>query len=291
MIAKFKYLIISMRPEHWLKNSFIFPGLIFSGNLAQSNAVIRVVSGFFIFSLVASSVYIFNDIHDLEHDRAHPQKKRRPLAAGLLSVSTAYWSAASLAAVGLLGAMKLGGGFAGILTLYILINIAYTMGVKKLVILDVMSIASGFVLRVIAGTDLARVPASDWLLICTITVSLFLGFSKRRHEITLSATAAQSFRPVLAEYSISFLDQMIAVATACTVMSYALYTVSPQTVSRFGTRNLVFTIPFVLYGVYRYLYLIHQRDIGGDVAREVIQDIPLLINGGLWFLSVILIIY
>ena len=280
-----------MRPGQWVKNLFIFAGLIFSGDLVHHEVLIRVSNGFILFSLVASSIYIFNDINDLEFDRAHPQKKNRPVAVGLLSVPGAYAGAFVLALTGLIGALTLDWMFFAILLCYLIINVAYTIIIKKMAILDIMCIASGFVLRVLAGTELAEVMPSDWLILCTIMLSLFLGFSKRRHELATTGTDVLSRRKVLGDYSISFLDQMIAVATACTVMSYALYTLSPQTVSRFGTRNLVFSIPFVIYGIYRYLYLIHQKNMGGNPTRELVSDIPLLINALLWALLVVLIIY
>ena len=280
-----------MRPGQWVKNLFIFAGLIFSGNLFHPNVLIRVGNGFILFSLVASSIYIFNDIIDLEYDRTHPEKKNRPLPAGLLSVPAAYASAIVLATAGWISALTLDRVFFAILLCYLIINIAYTIKIKKMVILDIMCIASGFVLRVLAGTELVEVTPSDWLILCTITFSMFLGFSKRRHELVVTGTKALSHRKVLGEYSLSFLDQMIAVATACTVMSYALYNVSPQTVSRFGTRNLVYSIPFVIYGIYRYLYLIHQKNMGGNPPREVVRDLPLLLNALLWAFFVVLIIY
>ena len=288
---KLKYVIVSMRPGQWVKNLFIFAGLIFSGNLFHPNVLIRVGNGFILFSLVASSIYIFNDIIDLEFDREHPEKKNRPVAAGLLSVPAAYAGAIVFALAGLIGALTLDRVFFAILLSYLIINFAYTIKIKKMVILDIMCIASGFVLRVLAGTELVEVTPSDWLILCTITFSMFLGFSKRRHELVVTGTKALSHRKVLGEYSLSFLDQMIAVATACTVMSYALYTVSPQTVSRFGTRNLVYSIPFVIYGIYRYLYLIHQKNMGGNPPREVVRDLPLLLNALLWAFFVVLIIY
>ena len=291
MIQKFKHLIVSMRPGQWTKNLFIFAGLIFSGNLFHPEILIRVSSGFILFSLVASSIYIFNDIIDMEYDRAHPEKKDRPLAAGLLSVPVAYSGAVILATAGLIGALTLDRGFFAILISYLIINFAYTIKIKQVVILDIMCISSGFVLRVLAGTELAEVQPSDWLILCTIMLSLFLGFSKRRHELVVTGVNAITHRRVLGEYSLGFLDQMIAVATACTVMSYALYTLSPQTVHRFGTRNLVFSIPFVIYGIYRYLYLIHQKNMGGNPTRELIRDFPLLINAFLWALIAVLIIY
>ena len=291
MVSKLKHVVVSMRPGQWSKNLFIFAGLIFSGNLFHPEVLIRVGSGFILFSLVASSIYIFNDVMDVEYDRAHPEKKSRPVAAGLLSVPAAHAGAIVFAAAGLIGALTLDRVFFAILLSYLIINFAYTIKIKKMVILDIMCISSGFVLRVLAGTELAEVTPSDWLILCTITLSLFLGFSKRRHELAVTGAKAVSHRKVLGEYSLSFLDQMIAVATACTVMSYALYTVSPQTVYRFGTWNLVFSIPFVIYGIYRYLYLIHQKNLGGNPSRELVRDLPLLINALLWALVVVLIIY
>ena len=291
MVSKLKHVVVSMRPGQWFKNLFIFAGLISSGNLFHPEVLIRVGSGFILFSLVASSIYIFNDVMDVEYDRAHPEKKSRPVAAGLLSVPAAHAGAIVFAAAGLIGALTLDRVFFAILLSYLIINFAYTIKIKKMVILDIMCISSGFVLRVLAGTELAEVTPSDWLILCTITLSLFLGFSKRRHELAVTGAKAVSHRKVLGEYSLSFLDQMIAVATACTVMSYALYTVSPQTVYRFGTRNLVFSIPFVIYGIYRYLYLIHQKNLGGNPSRELVRDLPLLINALLWALVVVLIIY
>jgi 4-hydroxybenzoate polyprenyltransferase len=170
-------------------------------------------------------------------------------------------------------------------------NLAYTIKLKQLVILDVMCIAFGFLFRVLAGTALAGVRPSDWIIICTVTLSLFLGFSKRRHELALIGSNAMNHRKVLVDYSITFLDQMIAIATACTVMSYALYTIADETVARFGTKNLVFTIPFVIYGIYRYLYLIHQKEIGGNPTSAVLTDLPLLVNGLLWMAVTLFIIY
>jgi 4-hydroxybenzoate polyprenyltransferase len=291
MVSNMKHIIVSMRPGQWTKNLFIFAGLIFSGHLFQPEILIRVGSGFILFSLVASSIYIFNDIIDVAYDRAHPEKKNRPLAAGLLSVPAACAGAVVLATAGLIGAVALDRMFFAVALSYLLINVAYSIKIKKMVILDIMCISSGFVLRVLAGTQLAEVMPSDWLILCTITLSLFLGFSKRRHELVVTGAKALEHRKVLGEYSLRFLDQMIAVATACTVMSYSLYTVSPQTVHRFGNRNLVFTIPFVLYGIYRYLYLIHQKNLGGNPTKELVRDLPLLIDALLWALVVVLIIY
>jgi len=291
MISEMKYILLSMRPNQWVKNIFIFAGLIFSHNLLDVYLLLRVTAGFGLFCLAASSIYIFNDIKDLERDKEHPDKFKRPLAAGYLKVNKAYGASVVLGTVALLGAMLLDLTFFLILAGYVLMNLAYTMKIKEIVILDVFCIASGFVFRVLAGTLLANVKPSDWLIICTITISIFLGFSKRRHELTLFGANADNQRKVLAEYSINFLDQMISVATACTLMSYALYTISDETVARFGTKNLIFTIPFVIYGIYRYLYLIHQKKMGGNPTSALLADFPLFLNGLLWLVVIIIVIY
>lgn len=286
-----KYVFLSMRPEQWIKNAFIFLALIFSRNLFHTDLLLNVCVGFILFCFASSSIYIFNDIRDRDYDRAHPEKSKRPIAAGLLRVEEIGIIAFLLASVPLAAAYLINPLFFFVLATYLIINLFYTLGLKNIVILDVMCIASGFVLRVIAGTVLAGVAATDWLYICTITISLFLGFSKRRQELAVLGDHAGNRRKVLSEYSVPFLDQMIGVATACTVMSYALYTISPETVARFGTRHLISTIPFVLYGIFRYLYLLHKKDLGGNPASTILKDIPLVLNFILWLAAVVLIIY
>lgn len=280
-----------MRPKQWVKNLFLFVGLIFSRNLFDLALLLKVTTGFALFCSAASSIYLFNDIRDFDNDKLHPEKNKRPLPAGQLGLTQAYLTSGSLAATCLVGSCLLDPNFFLIVFLYIAMNTAYSLKIKHMVILDVMCIACGFVLRVLAGTTLAGVSPSDWLVICTITLSLFLGFSKRRHELTLIGAGANNHRTVLSEYSGNFLDQMIAVATASTLMSYALYTVSSETIVKFGTRNLVFTIPFVLYGIFRYLYLIHQKQLGGNPTTAVLTDLPLLLNAVFWLVTVIAIIY
>ena len=291
MFNTLRYIWRSMRPHQWVKNVFLFAGLLFSKNIHNPLLFLNVIAGFIVFSLAASSIYILNDIIDIENDRRHPEKKKRPLASGQLSERSAWAAAVILALLSVFSAFLIDRQFFIIVVIYIVINIFYTMRLKNLVILDVMCIASGFVLRVLAGTALAGVETSDWLIICTITLSLFLGFSKRRHEIALIGNNAENHRQVLAHYSLPFLDQMIAVATACTVIAYALYTVSEETITRFGTRNLIFTLPFVLYGIYRYLYLIHERKSGGNPTSAVLHDRPLLFNCLLWVAVIFVIIY
>jgi 4-hydroxybenzoate polyprenyltransferase len=280
-----------MRPKQWIKNFFIFAGLIFARHLFDLHLFLKVMVGFTFFCLATSSIYIFNDIRDIEKDKEHPEKRKRPLAAGQLSVNKAYIASGVFATLAFFGALQLDRNFFIFLVAYIVMNIAYSIKIKQLVILDVMCIAFGFVLRVFAGTALAGVRASDWLILCTITLSLFLGFTKRRQELLLIGHKANNHRAVLIDYSITFLDQMIAVATACAIISYALYTIADETVSRFGTRNLVYTIPFVIYGFYRYLYLIHQKKIGENPTSVIWTDLPLLLNSLLWIGSVVIIIY
>ena len=291
MPSKIRSIWITLRPRQWVKNIFLFVGLVFSQNLFQIDLFIKVCEGFLVFCLAASSIYVFNDIHDRESDRRHPEKYRRPLAQGSLLVSEAYMVSMVLAAVALMLAFMMDRTFLLILLAYFVLNLAYSLKIKQVVILDIMFIASGFVLRILAGTTLAGVNPSDWLVICTITLSLFLGFSKRRNELVLMGENAGTQRKVLKEYSIHFLDQMISMVTACSVMSYILYTVSPETVGRFGTKNLMFSIPFALFGVFRYLYLIYLKKKMGDPIDLILKDFPFLLNILLWISAIMIIIY
>lgn len=280
-----------MRPKQWIKNVFVFAGLIFSHNLFDIQLLTKTIAGFSLFSLAASSIYILNDIKDIKHDKSHPEKHQRPLAAGHLKVTKAYVASSILGLCSLAGALLLDLNYFIILVGYIVMNLAYTFKLKQVVILDVMCIAFGFALRVFAGTILPGVRPSDWLIVCTIMLSLFLGFSKRRQELDLLGPENVNHRKVLTDYSVAFLDQMIAIATACAVMSYSLYTIADETVARFQSRNLVLTIPFVIYGIYRYLYLIHQKKIGDNPTTVLFKDPPLFVNGIIWFIVVLLVIY
>ena len=280
-----------MRPRQWVKNTFLFSGLVFSKNLLQAELLMKVSAGFILFCLAASSIYIFNDIQDREKDRRHPEKRRRPITLGNLLVKKAYFVSILLGVTTLVFASVLDLTFFAILLTYILLNLAYSLKLKQVVILDIMCIAFGFVLRILAGTTLGRITPSDWLIVCTMTISLFLGFSKRRNELVFMVNNADDQRKVLADYSLPFLDQMIAMVTACTVMSYILYTVSSETVARFGTRNLIFTIPFVLFGIFRYLYLIYHKRRSEEPTDLILRDFPSLFNILLWLGMVILIIY
>ena len=291
VLTEVKFILISMRPRQWVKNAFLFSGLVFSRNLFQTELLMKVSLGFILFCLAASSIYIFNDIQDREKDRRHPEKRRRPITLGNLLVKKAYFVSILLGVTTLVFASVLDLTFFAILLTYILLNLAYSLKLKQVVILDIMCIAFGFVLRILAGTTLGRITPSDWLIVCTMTISLFLGFSKRRNELVFMVNNADDQRKVLADYSLPFLDQMIAMVTACTVMSYILYTVSSETVARFGTRNLIFTIPFVLFGIFRYLYLIYHKRRSEEPTDLILRDFPSLFNILLWLGMVILIIY
>jgi 4-hydroxybenzoate polyprenyltransferase len=280
-----------MRPLQWIKNLFLFAALIFAIHLRNIDDVVKVFGGFILFSLCTSAVYLFNDITDLEKDKLHPLKSKRPLPAGKLSVGTAQAVSLLLASAGLLGGYFLNREFAVILLVYIIINVLYSLKLKDVVILDVMTIAAGFVLRVIGGAVLINVQSSEWLIICTLLLSLFLGFSKRRHELLILESQANTHRSVLQHYSPYFLDQMIGIVTASTVMSYTLYTISPETIQKFGSNHLIYTVPFVLYGIFRYLYLMHKKEEGGNPTKIALTDRPLLINIVVWIIIVTVIIY
>ncbi|MHB9155996.1 MAG: decaprenyl-phosphate phosphoribosyltransferase [Endomicrobiales bacterium] len=281
----------SLRPKQWTKNLFIFAGILFSQNFLDPAMLLPVVSAFFLFCLLSGSVYLVNDITDLPQDRNHPRKSKRPLASGRLSPAAAAAAAGALIVSSLIASSFLGLPFFLAAAGYLTLQLAYSFFLKHIVILDVFSIAAGFVLRVVAGALVIDVEISSWLIICTILLALFLGLSKRRHEIEMLMEGAQSHRKVLEDYSSYLLDQMIGVVTASTVVSYALYTTAPETVEKFGTKNLMFTIPFVLYGIFRYLYLIHKKGEGGSPENILVSDIPLLVDIFLWAAAAGIILY
>jgi 4-hydroxybenzoate polyprenyltransferase len=284
-------LLVSMRPGEWTKNLFVFAGLLFGQRLTDTAAIVRSISAFAIFCALASVVYLVNDVMDREQDRQHPRKRLRPIASGALQGSTALLSAAALAIGALGAAWWMGVAFGWVATAYVLLLVLYSGPLKHIVIIDVLTIAIGFVLRVVAGAVAVAVPMSPWLLICTIQLALFLGLSKRRHELTLLADGAIGHRRILQEYSPYLLDQMIGVVTASTLMAYILYATSHETAEKFGTSLLGLTIPFPLYGIFRYLYLVHHREGGGSPAELLLNDRPLLACVALWAVAVAVIIY
>lgn len=284
-------IIASMRLPHWVKNLFLFAALIFSGRLLYIEDFLLTLVGFLLFSIGSSGIYLVNDIADVEKDKLHPEKCRRPIPSGELGIGTAWAAAVILLAIALAGSFIVSPRFGVVTATYILINLAYSFYLKHVVILDVMSIAISFVLRVVAGAVIIGVPSSEWLILCTLLLSLFLGFAKRRHELLILEKDATVHRAVLEHYSPYFLDQMTAIVTASTVMSYALYTISDETVRKFNTKSLIYTVPFVLYGIFRYLYLVHKREKGGNPTKIILTDIPLILNVVAWVLVCAYIIY
>src|SRR5207237_7108500 len=265
---------VSRRPRQWVQNLFVFAGLVF-GQRLFTPAVWPALGAFAIFCGLSGAIYLVNDVADREKDRLHPKSGGRPLAAGRPPVRGALGAAAVLVAVGLLAAARISAGFLVVSVAYVVLLTAYSVWLKHVVIVDVLTVAVGFVLRALGGTLAIDVAISGWLLICTILSALFLALGKRRNEyLTLQADAARH-RPVLDEYSAALLDQMIAVVTASTVTAYALYTMSPDTVARFGTRLLPATLPFALYGIFRYLYLLYRRQLGGNPSELFLSDRPL----------------
>jgi len=286
------YLIFkTMRPKQWSKNLILFAALIFSQNLLNLSLIPEVGTAFIIFCLLSGSVYILNDLIDLHQDRTHPQKSLRPLASGRLKPSTAIIIGIILVTISLLNAFWLNTNFGWVALGYLILQIAYSTILKHIVILDVLAVSFGFVLRAIAGGEVIGVPISSWLLVCTILLALFLALGKRRHELLLLENNAIHHRKTLYEYSPDLLDQMISVATASTVVAYALYTMSADTIKKFHTDNLKYTIPFVLYGIFRYLYLIHQRGEGGSPERILLNDKPLICNIVLYLITIWFFIY
>ena len=284
-------LLSSLRPAQWTKNLVIFAGLIFGKKLVDPAAIADALAAFVVFCLLSGVVYLVNDLADRESDRQHPLKARRPIASGALPGRVAAAAALALGSVALAAAWLIGERFAAVAIAYLGLQLLYSGPLKHIIIIDVLTIAIGFVLRAAAGAIAVHVEISHWLLVCTILLALFLALAKRRHEIVLLAGSATSHRPILGEYSAYLLDQMIGVATASTLIAYVFYTISPETQAKFGTPWLGLTIPFPLYGIFRYLYLVHQRDGGGSPAGLLLTDRPLLTCVALWALAVAIIIY
>lgn len=284
-------LVLSLRPSQWTKNLFVFLGLIFGQRLLDPHAVALASAAFAIFCVLSGVVYLVNDVADREADRLHPLKRRRPIASGQVPVNVAITAAVVLVIAALAAAWALRPTFALVALVYVALQTLYSGPLKHIVIVDVLTIAVGFVLRAIAGAVVIPVPISQWLLILTVLLALFLALSKRRHELTLLADGATGHRPILEEYSPYLLDQMISVVTASTLISYVMYAVSPETVEKFHTHYLGLTLVFPLYGIFRYLYLVHKREGGGNPADMLLTDKPLLLCVALWGLAAVAIIY
>ena len=281
-----------LRPRQWTKNVFVFAPVIFAKELFLPGQVLLAAKAFAAFCLTASAVYIINDLADREADRAHPEKRHRPLAAGTLSPLHAFLLIGALLAADALVILALPLKFTLLLAAYFFLNLAYSLRLREVFLLDVFIIAAGFMLRILGGAYAISVTVSSWIVLCGLFISLFLGFAKRRGELVETlAAGVESKRNVLKSYRVEFIDQLLTIAAAGTVISYALYTVAARTVETFGTDRLIYTTVFVLYGVFRYMYLVHTSASVQNPTSAVTTDIPILVNGIIWIVVCILIIY
>ena len=286
-----KYFIISLRLHQFTKNMVVFAALIFAGHLFVIADVIRTTLLFLIFTLVSGSLYVINDIADCEDDRAHPDKRNRPIAAGKLNTGFAAISAVVLTGMAVAGAYLLNLLTGYIVSGYVLMTLLYSWMLKKIVIFDIITVAIGFVLRAVAGALVVSVEISPWLLVCTFFLALFLVIGKRRYELHLLKDHAVEHRLSLMYYNMKLIDQMIGVVTAACIIAYALYTLDSHTINKFGTSNLIYTIPLVVAGVFRYFYLIYKVGIGGSPEKIFIKDVFILLIVFLWILTSVIIVY
>ena len=282
---------LSLRPHQWTKNLMVFAAPALSKHLFEWGPLAKSVLAFVIFCALSGTVYLLNDVADLERDRLHPRKRLRPIASGALSPRAAALLALVLGLASLGLSALLGLPFVLCAGLYLALNVLYSFRLKEIVILDVLSVSLGFVLRAVAGGVAIGVLVSDWLLVCTLLLAMFLALAKRRHELVSLTTSATGHRKILAEYSPYLLDQMISVVTASCLTAYAFYTMAPDTVQKYRTEKLAWTIPFVLYGIFRYLYLVHQKEKGGSPTDILVTDRPLLLNVFLWAMALLWIVY
>lgn len=286
-----RLLLVSMRSHQWVKNLFIFAPLLFGGRLTDPAAVGSALVAFCSFCLLSSALYIFNDWIDADEDRAHPEKRHRPISSGELSVAAALSFSVFLAAAAFLLAWSIGPGFVAVSAAYFALILAYCVFLKKLIILDCIVIASGFVLRVVGGSVAVDVVPTHWLIACAFLLALFLAFSKRRQELLKLSNTAVEHRAVLGSYSVNYLEQVNIILIGSVIVSYALYTVAPETVERFGTNALIYGTVFVIYGMLRYLSLIDDPENGGNPSKMLLKDPPLWITVALWSLYNAVVIY
>ncbi len=286
------FLLVKLaRPAQWLKNGIILLALIFAGEMTHPKKVELTLLAIAIYCLLSSAVYTFNDLVDREKDREHPLKKRRPIASGEVSVGTATVMILILCGVGLVGAWLMNMAFFVTAVVFLGLNVLYTVWLKNIVIVDAMAVAFGFVVRAYAGAFAIEVPASKWMLINTLLLALFLAFGKRRHELVVLEEGATAHRKILGRYSPYLLDQLIAVVTPSVLVMYMLYSFSTEVSVKLGTQNLFATIPFVVYGLFRYLYLIHKEEKGGSPTRILITDVPIMTTVILWLITSSLVLY
>lgn len=284
-------LIRALRVYQWTKNFVVLAALVFAQQILVPGQVLLALQAFVAFCLAASATYLLNDILDVEKDRQHPKKCKRPIASGALSIPAAAALAVVLFVSAMLVAWYLRPAFLGALMAYIVLTISYSFVLKHLILLDVLAVALGFVIRAMAGAIALDVIFSNWLVVCTLFLALFLALSKRRHELTLLEGDAAGHRAVLYHYSVHYLDQLILIVAGGTLITYTIYTCSPEVVEKFHTDKLYMTVPFVLYGLFRYLFLIHHKTGGGDPSRTLVTDKPLAATVLLWAGVCALIIY
>lgn len=280
-----------IRIPQWIKNFFVFIPVVYSRNLFHTDYLIKSLIAFFIFCLLSSVVYVINDIFDAEADRHHPIKKNRPIASGKISNAKGITIAVVLLALGLLLSIYTNSMFKIFAVLYLVINIFYSVKLKHIVLLDIFSIAAGFMIRVTAGALIISVEISSWLILTTMFLSLFLAVMKRRSELVVAGDEQSSTRKVLEFYSTNFIDQMATIAAAGVIISYALYTVSLRTVTVFQTEHLIYTTPFVVFGIFRYMFLVINHNKGENTTEIMVTDIPMIMNILLYSLTTIVIVY
>ena len=270
--------IKALRPKQWTKNGALLAPLLFAKSIFAPGLLTRALVGVGVFSLLASGVYVVNDWFDREKDRLHPEKRKRPIAAGHLSGFGAILLVAVCWAVAAAGAWWVSPEFAAVLGGYLLLQALYTSVLKQMVLLDIMAIALGFILRVVAGAVAIDVVVSNWLFLCTLLLALFLGFAKRRAELSALEDNAGAHRASLADYTVPLLDQMMSICAACCILAYGLYTTSKETVEHVGSDRLKFTVPFVVYAIFRYLFLVHKRGAGGSPEKVLLGDAPFFVS-------------
>lgn len=291
-----KALLTLMRPHQWVKNVVVLAGVVFAGKLSDPESVIRALAAFGTFCIVSSGTYVFNDLLDAERDRLHPDKCRRPIAAGVVTKGAASGMFLVLWGAGVALAFALGPRFGMACIAYVALNLLYTLWLKHQVLIDVMGISIGFMIRAIGGVEVLRdvdpaVMLSPWLLLCTFFLALVLGFGKRRSELSLLDESASDHRAVLGDYSMSLLDSVMPMVGTAAILAYSIYTIWPETVEKLGSDKLVYTVPFVVYGFFRYQFLVRERGLGGNPSEILFRDVALLMSVVAWMVAIVAILY
>lgn len=289
-------MLVLLRPKQWIKNVVVLAGAVFAGRLGDPEFVLRAIAAFGAFCLVSSGTYVFNDLLDAERDRLHPEKKTRPIAAGTVSKPTAAGLFLLLWGAGVAWGFLLGPRFGVACCSYVALNLLYTLWLKHQVIIDVMGLSIGFMIRAIGGVEVLRdvepgIRLSPWLLLCTFFLALVMGFGKRRSELGLLDEAASEHRAALGDYSISLLDSIIPMVSTAAILAYSIYTIWPETVRLLGTDNLVYTVPFVVYGFFRYQFLVRERGLGGNPSEILFRDAALAVSVVAWMGAIVAILY